>query len=164
MTKQTSGPKKKQGRKTTKRSLTKEPIVYTHNGHKLTPKEDKFISCYVETGNGQQSVIEAGYVTKNPRGYAQTLLTKTYVADEIAHRLEEFKKSKIATAEEVMQYFASVMRGEIKDQFGLDAPLSERTRAAQEIAKRTIDIENRIAGKADAEVKITLNWNRGDEE
>ena len=50
------------------------------------------------------------------------------------------------------------MRGEIKDQFGLEAPLSERTRAAQEIAKRTIDIENKLNGKEDNEIRITLDW------
>ena len=46
----------------------------------------------------------------------------------------------IADAAEVMQYFTSVMRGEIKDQFGLDAPLAERTKAAVELAKRKVDI------------------------
>ena len=38
-----------------------------------------------------------------------------------------------------MQYLTSVMRGEVKDQFDLDAPLSERTRCAQELLKRNMD-------------------------
>lgn len=70
------------------------------------------------------------------------------------------KRRSVADAEEVMEYFSSVMRGEVKDQFGLDAPLSERTRAAQELAKRTIDIENRANGKADNVVEIKLDWSR----
>ena len=69
-------------------------------------------------------------------------------------------KASIATAQEVMEYFTKVMHGEIKDQFGLDAPLSERTRAAQELAKRTVDIDNRNKGQADAKVEISLNWKR----
>ena len=32
------------------------------------------------------------------------------------------------------------MRGEVKDQFGLDAPLAERTKAAVELAKRKVDV------------------------
>lgn len=59
-----------------------------------------------------------------------------------------------------MQYFSSVMRGEVKDQFGLEAPLSERTKAAQELAKRTVDILNRQNGVADQKVEIKLDWSR----
>ena len=59
-----------------------------------------------------------------------------------------------------MQFFSAVMRGEVKDQFGLDATLSDRTRAAQEIAKRTVDIENRKAGEPDQLVAIKLDWSR----
>ena len=73
----------------------------------------------------------------------------------------------IASAEEVMDYFTKVMRGEIKDQFGLEAPLSERTRAAQELARRTVDIDNRMAGKKDMstpEIQIKLDWSRDKEE
>lgn len=73
---------------------------------------------------------------------------------------EELKPETVATAEEVMTYFTAVMRGEVKDQFGLEAPLSERTRAAQELAKRTIDIENRKAGNPDQAIEITLDWSR----
>ena len=58
--------------------------------------------------------------------------------------MEQAKTEAIADATEVMQYLTSVMRGEVKDQFGLDAPLSERTKAAQELAKRTIDVETRM--------------------
>ena len=161
---------RKQTNKTTnqskpaKKTNAHKAFTYTNTGHSLTIKEAKFIDKYIETGNGQQSVVEAGYQTKSPRQYAQRVMAKPYIAEEIKFRMENIKKSSIATAEEVMEYFASVMRGEIKDQFGLEAPLSERTRAAQEIAKRTVDIENRLAGKADAEIKISLNWNREDSE
>ena len=38
-----------------------------------------------------------------------------------------------------MKYLTDVMRGKIKDQFDLDASLSERTKAAQELLKRNVD-------------------------
>ena len=60
-----------------------------------------------------------------------------------------------------MEYFTSVMRGEVKDQFGLDAPLTERTNAAKELAKRTVDVDLRKQGMADNQITVTLNW--GDE-
>lgn len=130
----------------------------THTGHKLTPKEAKFIDEYIKTGNGLKSVVEAGYTSKNPRGYAQTLLTKEYVAEEINYRLEQAKNESIADATEIMQYFTDVMRGKITDQFGLEAPLSERTKAAQELAKRQIDIPNRLKGNEEPTLTIKLDW------
>ena len=140
--------------------MSRRKTITTNTGHKLSPNEDKFISLYLELGNGQQAVIQAGFKTKAPRQYAQQLLTKLYIAEEIKFRRDQAYAESQATAAEVMDFYARVMRGEVKDQFGLDAPLSERTRAAQELAKRTIDIENRASGKADERIEIKLDWSR----
>lgn len=91
---------------------------------------------------------------------AKQLLKKPSVKAEIQRIMEELKSESVATADEVMKFFTAVMRGEVKDQFGLDATLSDRTRAAQEIAKRTIDVENRKAGNPDQMIEITLDWSR----
>lgn len=134
-----------------------ERKILTNTGHLLTVKEAKFIDEYIKTGNGQKSVIEAGYKSKTPKQYAQALLSKDYLADEIKFRLEKHKSESIAEADEIMQYFTAVMRGEITDQFGLEAPLGERTKAAMELAKRKIDIPNRLAGNdAEPTIKIKL--------
>lgn len=149
----------KNNKKRTKAKNKCKTTYATHNGHKLTVKEAKFIDNYMTLGNGRQAVIEAGYNTKAPHAYSTDLLNKQYIKDEIDYRLKELEAASIADATEILQYFTSVMRGEIKDQFEIEAPLSERTKAAQELAKRQIDIANRVAGKeATAEVKITLNW------
>lgn len=150
-----SKAKKKPRKKSTQGSNIK---YYTHDGHPLTPKEALFIDKYMELGNQRQAVIEAGYQTRSPGQYAQSLLTKDYISGEIAHRLKELESASIATATEILQYFTKVMRGEEKDQFGLETPISERTRAAQELAKRQIDMVNRVNGKEVAEVKISLDW------
>ena len=131
---------------------------FTHDGHPLTPLEAKFIDVYIETGNQRQAVIEAGYKTSAPGQYATNLVKKDYIGNEIAYRLELHKQESIASSTEILQYFTKVMRGEIEDQFGLEAPLSERTKAAQELAKRQIDIANKIQGKDTATVKIQLDW------
>lgn len=127
----------------------------THTGHKLTPRESEFISNYLLYGEVRRAVLDAGYVTKSPGSYGQRLLNKSYIIEEINHRLEEMKTSKMASATEILEYFTAVMRGEICDQFGLEASLQERTRAAQELAKRQIDIPAR-AEKISNDVKITL--------
>lgn len=132
----------------------------THTGHPLTPNEARFINRYIETSNGQQSVIDAGYKIEKPAQYANKLVNKAYIAEEISYRLEQAKTASIASAEEIMQYFTDVMRGKVKDQFGLEASLGERTKAAQELAKRQIDIPNKLAGNEPPELKITLDWAR----
>ena len=69
----------------------------------------------------------------------------------------KLRDASIADADEIMRYFTSVMRGEIKDQFNLDAPLAERSAAARELAKRVIDYVQ-LSNEPVPELKITLNW------
>lgn len=135
-------------------------VSKTYNGHPLTKQEATFIDEYIITGNGLQSYTKA-YPKCNPNNAHQNayrLLQKDYISEEIAYRVEQSKVKSIATATEIMDYFSRVMRGEEKDQFGLEAPLSERTKAAVELAKRQIDMPNRVSGTP--EVKITLDWAR----
>lgn len=145
-------------KKTNSRNAKKanRQVFATNSGHALTPLEAEFINLYIETGNARQSVINAGYKTKAPGQYAQTLLNKSYITDEISYRLEQMKSAKTASATEILEYFTAVMRGEIKDQFGLEAPLQERTRAAQELAKRQIDIVNKVNANKQEPVVVKL--------
>lgn len=131
----------------------------------LNPIEYNFIKYYMETGMSipsmKRALNEAGIVLDGYRKYeerARHVMARPNVQAEIRRMMNELRNDAIATADEVMKYFTGVMRGEIKDQFGLDAPLAERTKAAQELAKRTIDIENRANGKADTVIEVKLNW------
>ena len=137
----------------------------THDGHALTPQEAIFIDEYL-ISNGRQAYIKA-YPNSNPNiasQNAQRVLNKEYINSEIKYRMEINKKASIAEADEILQYFTSVMRGEVKDQFGLEASLGERTKAAQELAKRKIDIANRVNGNEQATVTIKLDWSRDKED
>ena len=125
-------------------------IDVTHDGYPLSIREAKFISLFVGHGNVARALKESNMTYKDIAG-------KDYIVDEIKYRLDELRKETIADADEILQYFTKVMRGEEKDQFGLDAPLAERTRAAQELAKRIIDSVN-DADVAVPEIKVTLNW------
>lgn len=100
------------------------------------PKQKAFADYYIETGNLTQSAIKAGYSTKYANTNANKLLQNTTIKQYIDKRMEEIESNRIAKPEEVLKYLTSVMRGEIKDQFDLDAPLQERTKAAEALAKR----------------------------
>lgn len=124
----------------------------------LTYKQTAFINAFMETNSVTEAAIKAGYSQKSAYAQGSRLLRDVRVKAEIARRREALKKASIATAQEVMEYFTKVMNGEIKDQFGLEASLAERTKAAQELAKRTVDIDNRVNGKADGVLEIKIDW------
>lgn len=136
------------------------------NGKKLPSKPElnirqkKFCRYYVELGNGHQAALKAGYSEHTADAQATRLLQNVKIKEEITRIQKPIEDKHIATAQEVMQFFTDMMQGKIKDQFGLDATNSDKIKAAQEIAKRTVDIENRANGKADARVEIALDWSR----
>lgn len=101
---------------------------------KLTPKQKTFADEYLICGNATEAARKAGY--KQPHVQGSQNLGKLSVSEYIEERQKQIEDSRIATIDEVMQYLTSVMRGEIKDQFELEAPIAERTKAAQEILKR----------------------------
>ena len=122
----------------------------------LTVKEMAFVDAYMVDFDAQKASLAIGM----NKSWGSRLLDRPNIIAEIQRRNKEMRKKGIADSEEVMNYLTQVMRGEVKDQFGLDAPLSERTKAAQELAKRTIDVDNRAAGKADNVLEIKFDWGR----
>lgn len=168
-------PIEKTSKKYKKRKLTAEQIVnkryknsniQTHDGHLLNIREAKFIDAYIATGNQRQAVIEAGYQYEKDNDFAgqiaQKILSRTYVRDEIDYRMKQHQADGIATREEIMQFFSDMMRGKILDQFDLPANNGDKIKAGVELAKRCIDIEDRIKEKATQvaapEIKISLAW------
>ena len=129
----------------------------------LTIKEKAFCREYAKTGNGAQSVIKAGYKAKDTSvasAIANRLLKKVMVHDEITRLMDKKEKKAIMDANEVMELLTAIARGEVKDQFGLDASLNDRLKAVDQIAKRTVDIENRLKGVPDNQISIKVDWSR----
>lgn len=135
-----------------------KPPGYIKPFEKMTRKEQLFILNYIKTGNIVQSVKTAGYNSSSPHLYGQELMKRPHIAHEIQKRMEEFHSPLICEGREVLEYLSAVMRGEVKDQFGLETSVSERTRAAIELAKRTVDIENRMSETAANQITIKLDW------
>ena len=148
-------------KKTTKTKKKKKPVNETRP---LNEKEKIFCREYVKTGNGQQSALKAGYAKSSAKVTASKLLTRNNVKAEIGRLSAKREDKAIADAEEVMRTFTAIARGEVKDQFGLDASLNDRLKALQELAKRTIDIDKKIElnkqGVSDNTVTIKLDWER----
>lgn len=147
--------------------LTEEIVttaLVTHNGQRLSPKEDRFISLYIKYADATQAAKEAGYTVRAERKdkeaqyvkIGKKILARDYIKDEISFRSEEFRNSQIADTNEVLMYLTNVMRGNVKDQFGLDAPLAERTSAAKELNRRLHEIETATESGGGKEIHLVL--------
>lgn len=116
----------------------------------LTPKQKAFCDEYLKDLNGTRAYKEIYKSAKKDitaRTNASKLLTNTNVKAYIAERMKEIQNEKTADLEEVIRFFSSVMRGEVKDQFDLDATISDRLSAGRELM--------RWYEKADGEEKET---------
>lgn len=102
--------------------------------NKLTEKQKRFIDYYIETANATESAKRAGYSEKTAKNIGAENLTKLNFF--IQEKLQQLEDKRIASANEVLQYFTAVMRGEEKDQFGLEASLKDRNFAAKCLAQR----------------------------
>jgi len=101
---------------------------------KLTEMQKRFIDYYIEYADAKRAAIEAGYSEKTAKQIGSENLTK--LNHFIKVKLQEKESKRIASQDEVLQYLTKVMRGEEKDQFGLDASLQDRTKCAELLGKR----------------------------
>lgn len=102
----------------------------------LTPKQQAFADYYIECGNATEAAKRAGYSENNVGENAAKTLKNPNVSAYIAERMEEQARKRVADANEVIEFYTAVMRGEVKDQFGLDASLSDRLKAGDSLMKR----------------------------
>lgn len=125
--------------------------------NKLTPKQRAFADYYIETGNATEAARRAGYKGKNINRIASENLSKLDIKQYIEERLSKIEDARIAKGEEVLQYLTRVMRGEEKDQFGLDASLQDRTKAAELLGKRYRLFVDKVEQKIDVNTTTKLD-------
>ena len=101
---------------------------------KLTPKQKAFADEYLICGNATEAARKAGY--KQPHVQGSQTLEKLSVSSYIAERQKQIESSRIADVKEVMEFYSAVMRGEVKDQFDIDASITDRLSAGRELMKR----------------------------
>lgn len=114
----------------------------------MTERQKRFCDEYIIDLNATQAAIRAGYSEKYAHTNAAKLLQITTIKEFIAARLAEKQDETIATQDEVLRYFTSVMRGESQSYVlarqidGSEAVIEkppdekERLTAAKELGKR----------------------------
>ncbi len=107
-------------------------------GKELTPKQKAFCDEYLIDLNGTRA-YKAVYKSVKSDGAARVnasrLLAKANAKEYIAERMKKIQSEKTADLEEVIRFFSSVMRGEVKDQFDLDTAISDRLSAGRELMR-----------------------------
>lgn len=126
----------------------------------LTTKQEKFCQYYVKLNNGKQAAIKAGYSKKGAEATASQTLRLANVAKRIKELRDRQARPSIASGAEVMELLTKMARGEIKDEVGLEISPSDRLKALTELAKRTVDLDQKLAGKGDNVIEIKLDWKR----
>lgn len=112
----------------------------------LNERQKAFADYYIQTGNATEAAIKAGYSEKTARSIGAENLTKPDISAYIRERLDEQGEKRVADANEVIEFYTAVMRGEVKDQFGLDASLSDRLKAGDALMKRYAVTDNGSKG------------------
>ena len=134
---------------------------YTNDGHALSIREEKFINHYIQTQNSIESATVAGYNGKDVKRRGIAILAKPYIRDEIEYRQNKIRDEAIMSTHEQLAFYTKVARGEIKDAFGLDAPLDVRLKAAEALSKRTLDVDlKREAAMNQPKTEVYLHFDR----
>ena len=117
---------------------------------KLTAKQRLFADEYIKSGNATQSYIKAGYSVKSEKVAgvnATRMLGNARVKSYIEAKMAEIESRKIATAKEVMEFYARVLRGEETEEVVIAGPdgvevverkpqFKDKVSVAKEIMKR----------------------------
>ena len=102
----------------------------------VTPKQKRFCDEYLIDCNATQAAIRAGYSEKTAYSIGNENLSKPEIRAYIDERLAEIKNKSIASAEEVMQYLTSVLRGNETEEMIVVEGMGDGYSSARRIDKR----------------------------
>lgn len=132
-------------------------ITVTSKEKGLTPKQKRFCEEYLIDTNATQAAIRAGYSDKNANTQGSILLANPKVKEYISIQMEQKKSECVASADEVIQYLTSVMRGSssshvlARDEIGAERIVEkppdekEKLKAAELLAKRYGILSERVS-------------------
>lgn len=116
---------------------------------KLTGRQKKFAEIYYQIWNATEAAKQAGYSPDCAAEIGYENLRKPHIAEYIRALACARDTASVASEPEVMTFLSSVVRGNVKDQFGLDPALADRLRAAEGLMRRYAAGEERQAASLD---------------
>lgn len=105
----------------------------------MTSKQERFCNEYLIDCNATQAAIRAGYSKTTAYSIGNENLSKPEIKKYIDEQMKAMQDKTIASAEEVMEYLSSVIRGESKS-----SVLSMCGDGCQEVIEKTPDEKERL--------------------
>lgn len=120
----------------------------------LTPKQKRFADEYIKNGgNAYRAALSAGYAEKTAKDAKIKIMgEKSGISEYIAEKQAEIDKKNgrdIMSLADIQAFRVRVIKGEEKDAFDMDASLTDRLKAAN-------DLEKALKIKEEAEEKKRL--------
>lgn len=119
--------------------------------NRLTEKQKRFIDYYIETANAAESARRAGYSEKTADRIGYENLRKLEVF--IQERLAAKQNSRIATQDEILEYFTKIIRSEKED-------TNDRTKCAELLGKRYGMFKDKIEFEQNQPFEVNINIKR----
>lgn len=113
----------------------------------MNVRQQKFCDYYLQSGNATEAAIKAGYSKKTAYSIGQRLLKNVEIENYLSEHRQKAHNSRIATAEEVLEFWAEVMRNE-------EISPKDRLRASENLGK--ILISNGV-NPEDNDFKVVLS-------
>ena len=119
----------------------------------LTDKQIKFVDYYIKSGNASEAARNAGYskgsvATANKWINPKNPQFKPELYAAIKQRLDELKSERTASISEVLEFYTSLLRGEIMEDVVVNVGIG-RGRSEPQIVPKQASARDRLeAGKA----------------
>lgn len=146
---------------------------------KITERQKRFVDEYLKHPNAEEAAVKAGYSRNYARGKAYKMLANVGVQEYMSERIAKIDKEKIATQEELMQYWSSVIRGQSRSKEvmmkgignGLTEPITvevepaekDKLKAAEYLAKCYGMFTTNVKSEVDQDVNLNISIDYGDE-
>lgn len=114
---------------------------------KLNARQKKFAEYYVQSGNAEQSAINAGYSEKYARGNAHKLVAISCIAKYIRELSEKLKDERIMTAKDRQVLLSDIARDDENEP-------SDRIKAVDTLNKMTGEYTVKVDAKVEQSEKL----------
>lgn len=101
---------------------------------RMNDRQKAFVEYYIGCGNATEAAKKAGYSKKTAYSIGNENLKKPEILEYIKNRTTPTEQRRIASADQVLQFFTDVMDGK-----ETGAKITDRIWAGREILKRDID-------------------------
>ena len=132
---------------------------------KLNERQKLFVDFYIQTHNLSESARRAGYSVKTAYSTGCELLKNPKIQTAIQARTKELETKRTADTQEILEYLAAVMRGEVDDEVvvnvgtgkGFTRPEKVKSKVTTKDRNKAAEMLAKVNGMFIDKQKVELN-------